>query len=167
MIVNRRVLLVGADNIFRLPPQRIHGVQLGGPFRQPQQLDPEQVGQLHRARRGMTGVLVLQQGDRPAPVAAVDQFYERLVIYRPLVLPGQQQPVSGAQVYPPEDDPPGVPAAQQHLLGLSAWRPARPQGREQQQVGLVFSQQGGAGWQGPDLPPQPPFLSPVRGPGPG
>jgi hypothetical protein len=48
---------------------------------------------------------------------------------------------------------------------LAPARPTRPQGRQQQQVGLVQGQEHRARGQGPDLATDPAFFSLVAGPG--
>src|SRR6266404_3336622 len=165
LIIHGGILFVPADSIFPLSPQGIHGVQFGAPLRQPQQIDLIRPGQ----RRGISGrvarILVQQQGNVPAPVAVMNQVQERFKVCRAAVLAGQEQAVAGTQIHGSEDHPPGVPATQTHCRGLSAQRPTRTQRREQQQVGLVFSQEDAAWPPCPDLadlPTNPPFFSPPR-----
>lgn len=58
VIVDRGILQVGADNVFALPPEFVQRVEFGRPFGEPEQLDPQIVGQLLRCLRGVARVFI-------------------------------------------------------------------------------------------------------------
>ncbi len=72
LLIDVRVLLVGADYILALPPQGVHRIELGGAFGQPEQLDPQSSRHSLRRLRGMAAVAVKQQGYVPAAVPLAD-----------------------------------------------------------------------------------------------
>jgi hypothetical protein len=72
LFINGCVLLVGTDDVLTLSPQRVHGVELGAPFRQPQEIDIEALGQLHRCVRRVGRVFIQEQCYMPATVARMN-----------------------------------------------------------------------------------------------
>lgn len=158
-----RVLLVGADDVFGLPPQRVQRVQLRRTLRQPHQGHP-----LGRPRRGpgrVGRVLVQQQRHVPAPVVRPRLPQEGLEVSAAPLRARHEQPCPRPQIQRPEDDPPGVLPAQPDAGGFAALGPGGAQRREEQQVGLVFGQHDVAPRQGPDLPADAPFFFSSSGSG--
>jgi hypothetical protein len=45
LMVQASILVISAEDVFRLPPEVFHGVEVGAAFGQPQQLDAQGVGQ--------------------------------------------------------------------------------------------------------------------------
>src|SRR6516165_7210099 len=72
------------------------------------------------------------------------------------VRPHDEGPPSGLNIYGPEHDPLRVPPADWHLGRYPPLKPARPEHREEVQLGLVLEQLGAARWQIPDLLPDQP-----------
>lgn len=124
LLVDGRILLVGADDILGLTPQGIHRVEFWTSLGQPQQVDVEALGQPHRPFGRVAGVFIQQQRHMPTTVTGMDRAQEHLEVSRPLVLARQEQPPPGAQVQRSEHGPPLVAAAQEHPLGLAPRRPA-------------------------------------------
>jgi hypothetical protein len=151
LIIDGGILPVGTDLVLPIPPEVIHRVELGRPLRQPDQLGIRPGCQLLGGPSGVAAILVQQQGDMPTPVMVMDQSQERLKVLGPLMLSGQEQPRARAEIHCPEDHSAGISAAQEDFLGRSPQRPAGPQGRKQQQIGLILSQQNASGTQAPDL----------------
>lgn len=81
----------------------------------------------------------------PTPIMVMNQLQECLEVFGPLMLPGQEQPRTRAEIHRPEDHTAGIPATQENPLGLPPQRPASPQRREQQQIGLILGQKNASG----------------------
>ena len=88
----------------------------------------------------MTTVPVQDERHLPSSVLLMDQPEELLEVFFPLLLPLQEQPCPVGGVEGAEDHPLRVGPAQGDLGVFPAPRPAGPQRREQQQVGLVLEQ---------------------------
>src|SRR5690349_2059218 len=58
LMVQASILVIGAEDAFRLPPEVFDGVEVGTAFGQPQQLDVERLGQAQRTLGGVTGVFI-------------------------------------------------------------------------------------------------------------
>jgi hypothetical protein len=58
LMVQARILVIGSEDSFRIPPEVFHGVKVGAAFRQPQQLDVQGVGQTQRTLGRVTGVFI-------------------------------------------------------------------------------------------------------------
>lgn len=158
MVFDRRVLLVGADLILAITPQVVHGIEFRRALGQPDQFDPQPLGQMLRADSRVAWVLIQQQGDVPTPVMPMKVDQERLEVPGSLPFPGQKQASPGPEVQASEDNAAGVPAREWYLFWSPAQRPSGPKGRKEQQVGLVFGQQDAAGRQMPDTAADPPFF---------
>src|SRR5438067_4754067 len=89
LLLNRRVLLIGADHVLALPPQRIQRVQRRRALRQPQQGHPRDGWQ--RRLGGVAGILVQQQGYMPASVSRPDLRPEGTEVKALPLLPRHQQ----------------------------------------------------------------------------
>jgi hypothetical protein len=165
LIINGGVLPVGTDLVLPIAPEVIHRVELGRPLRQPEQLDIEAGDQPLGCSRGVAAILIQQQGDMPTPIMMLDQPQEGLEVLSPLMLSDQEQPSACAEIHHPEDHAAGIPAAQEDLLGLSPQRPTGSQGRKQQQIGFILSQQNASGAQAPDLTADSAFFSSKSGSG--
>lgn len=77
----------------------------------------------------------------------------------PLMLTSEKQPLSSTQVYCAEDDTTRVATRNEHAGRPAASAPVGPQGRKQQQIGLVFHQQDAASRQPPDSAADTAFFS--------
>jgi hypothetical protein len=156
LLCDGRILLVRTDHVLALPPQRVHRVQLRRPVRQPQQRHP--FGRPQGSLRRVAGILIEQQRHMPTPVVPSNFLEERLEVAATPLLARQEQPGPGPQVHRPEDRAPRIATTQPHPGDFAALRPRGPQGREQQQVGLVLGQDHAPPRQSPDLPADPPFF---------
>jgi hypothetical protein len=58
LMVQARILVIGAEDAFCIPPEVFHGVKVGTAFGQPQQLDAQDVGQTQRTLGRVTGVFI-------------------------------------------------------------------------------------------------------------
>jgi hypothetical protein len=58
LMVQASILVIGAEDAFRLPPEVFDGVKVGAAFGQPQQADAQGVGQSQRTLGGVTGVFI-------------------------------------------------------------------------------------------------------------
>jgi hypothetical protein len=58
LMVQASILVIGAEDPFRLPPEVFHRVKVGAAFGQPQQLDGQGVGQTQRTLGRVTGVFI-------------------------------------------------------------------------------------------------------------
>jgi hypothetical protein len=58
LVVQARILVIGAEDAFRIPPEVFDGVEVGTAFGQPQQLNVERLGQAQRALRRVAGIFI-------------------------------------------------------------------------------------------------------------
>jgi hypothetical protein len=58
LLVQGSILVISADDGFRLPPEVFDGVEVGAAFGQPQQLDAQGVGQAQRTLGRVAGVFI-------------------------------------------------------------------------------------------------------------
>jgi hypothetical protein len=58
LMVQARILVIGAADAFGIPPEVFDGVKMGAAFGQPHQLDAQGVGQAQRTLGGVTGVFI-------------------------------------------------------------------------------------------------------------
>jgi hypothetical protein len=158
LFADGRVLLVGADLVLALAPERVHRIQTRCALRQPQQGHLHPFGQRPRSLCRVAGILVQQQRNVPSTVMIVDQIQERTEVFSSLFLSGQEKPIARPQVHHSEDHPAGVPAAQEHFGRLPARRPRCPKRWEQQQVCLILSQHNAPSRKCQDFPANPPFF---------
>jgi hypothetical protein len=145
MVIDRLVLLAGADLVLGVAPQVVQRVELRRPLGQPDQFGPRPLGHAPGARCGVAGVLVQQQGDVPTPVMPVEVIEERLEVPGPLPLPDQEKLGPRPEVEAPEDHPAGVAAREEDLLRLTPQRPTGPEWGDEQEVGLVLGEKRRSG----------------------
>src|SRR5918912_1348133 len=103
LMIQGGILLVSTEEVFPLPPQRIQGIQLRRPLRQPDQLDVIPRSQLHRAIGRVAGVFIQQQSHVPSPVVMMNHAQKRLEVSSLAVVPSQKQAGAGPQVPGPQD----------------------------------------------------------------
>ena len=58
LMVQASILVIGAEDAFRFPPEVFDGVKVGAAFRPPHQLDAQGVGQTQRTLGGVTRVFI-------------------------------------------------------------------------------------------------------------
>ena len=58
LMVQASILVIGAEDAFRLPPEVFHGVKMGAAFGLPQQLDVQGVGQTQGTLGRVRGVFI-------------------------------------------------------------------------------------------------------------
>lgn len=161
LLLDGRILLIGANDVFALPPQGIYRVQLRRPLRQPQQHHP--FGCPQRGLRGVARILIQQQRHMPTPLRRAHLGEDRLEVIAAPLRARQQQPCPRPQVHRPKAHAPSVAAAQPDLGGVAALRPSGTQRRKEQQVRFVLGQHDAAARQGPNVPADAAFFS--RAPG--
>src|SRR5690349_9006208 len=94
-MIDRGLLMVGADLVLGVAPQVIHRAQFRAALGQPDQTDLQFPRQPDRAVCRMAGIPVQQQPHRPSAVMVVDAAEERLEILSPLLGSREQQPMAG------------------------------------------------------------------------
>lgn len=158
LFVDRGELLVRADGVLALSPQRVHRVQFRHSHRQPQQPDTEPMRFFQRGGGCMAAIAVEHDRHPPAAILPPHQAQERLEIVGPLPSSCQEQPMGRCQVHAAEHDASRIRPAEHDLRRHAMHRAHRTQRRKQQQVGFIFQQDHAALGQVAKYAPEPAFF---------
>src|SRR5690348_15847945 len=123
-----------------MAPQMIHAVQLWAPLRQPEQPKEQRGGQRLGSLGRVAGILVQQQGDRPAGIVASNQQQEGLKVLAPLTRSRHEEVMPRLDIDRAKYDPARIAARDLYGQRLPALPSGCAQRRKEQQIRLVLKQ---------------------------
>lgn len=133
-------LMVGADFVFDLTPERVHRIEFRRALRQPKQADPKLASQALGLWIPVTGMPIQDQANRPATVSGAQVPQKETETLATISMPGQRQEFTRPDVDCTEDDTLFVPARDEHPARRASRHPILAQRRKQQKVGLILEQ---------------------------